>query len=45
MAMSTRKIRTLIVDDEPLARERVRSMAVVEALGPVKRWTQRNKVT
>ena len=24
---------------------RVRSMAVVEALGPVKRWTQRNKVT
>jgi two-component system LytT family response regulator len=30
MAMSTRKIRTLIVDDEPLARERVRSMAVDE---------------
>ena len=26
MAMPTRKIRTLIVDDEPLARERVRSM-------------------
>lgn len=27
MAMSARKIRTLIVDDEPLARERVRTMA------------------
>jgi two-component system LytT family response regulator len=30
MAMAARKIRTLIVDDEPLARERVRSMAVEE---------------
>lgn len=30
MTMPTRKIRTLIVDDEPLARERVRSMAVEE---------------
>lgn len=30
MAMAARKIRTLIVDDEPLARERVRSMVVDE---------------
>jgi two-component system LytT family response regulator len=30
MAMPARKIRTLIVDDEPLARERVRSMVVDE---------------
>lgn len=30
MAMPTRKIRTLIVDDEPLARERVRSMMNAE---------------
>jgi two-component system LytT family response regulator len=30
MAMPARKIRTLIVDDEPLARERVRSMAIEE---------------
>lgn len=30
MAMPARKIRTLIVDDEPLARERVRSMMVDE---------------
>jgi two-component system LytT family response regulator len=30
MTMQTRKIRTLIVDDEPLARERVRSMTGLE---------------
>jgi len=31
MTMHTRKIRTLIVDDEPLARERVRSMTGQES--------------